>query len=254
MVVEYDGSAGFCPLGDNNFTLANADILYDIDTHDYPYTFDLEIYANYTVYNPDDAVNVTFAAPFPQYSSYYENISIIVGNHTIPYCIEDPEAYKDDNIDLYYLTWWDTSFLIFNISLPKNDSIEVKYELISINNPFHGNIQSITYGLFTAHFWNEILHERIEFHVNGTYPNKYKEQLYGYPEINCTIENHENTRSYIWEWYNNNLSPDVMDVFIFYEFYYIHPTYILMWIIGVSGALIFIYLIYYLLKPKKYKR
>ena len=249
--VEEDGSAGFCPIGDNNLTLVNADILYDINTHDYPDTFSLCIYANYTVYNPDDAINITFAAPFPQYSTYYENISIIVGNQSIPYSIEEPEAYKDENIDLYYLSRRNTYFLICNVSLPKNDSVEIKYELISTNNPFHGGVQSITYGLFTAHFWNEILHERIEFYVNGTYPDNYRKQILTYPIINCTIENHENTRSYIWEWFNSNLDPDVFDVSISYQLYSkIDINLIINILVISSGIIIILYILFRFFKLK----
>lgn len=198
--VDYIG--GILPKENLNLSLTNADVLFQVNTTDFPYYL-YSFNSNYTIFNPNEQVNVTIAIPFLMEWREVNNLKLRVNDKWIPFSHDDSlsiesEIWQEylDNIDYYGYSY----AYIFNISIPANDSVIISCsfdysDYMRFLPPGYDTFELI-YIVGTARIWNGNITERIEYEVSGRFPDSYT------PQEDCNVSIIEAGRKYTWEWDN----------------------------------------------------
>lgn len=199
--VDYIG--GILPKENLNLSLVNADVLFKVNTTNFPYYF-YSFNSNYTIFNPDEQANVTIAIPFLMEWREVNNFKLRVNNLWIPFTHNyslstESEIWQEylDHVDYYGGGY--VYFYIFNISIPTNNSV-----IISCSFDYSDKMRSTTltgpyefeliYIVGTARIWNGNVTERIEYEVCGRFPDNYT------PQEDCNVSTIEAGKKYTWEW------------------------------------------------------
>ena len=201
------GTGNFLPGNSTNLSMANANVIFNIDAKKPNEKINIDFKGNYTIFNSDEAKEITLVAPFSTDFKNLEDTCLIkVKKETIPHnCIEYniTNSYWKDYFD--YMHWSSRKFLIINVTVPSNDSIMIEYSFTAyVDTVFYSNdVLHINYDVGTSRAWNGTITERVEFRVYGEPPNSYS-SFSGYTEepieYNCTITALENGRNYLWNW------------------------------------------------------
>lgn len=224
MSVDARGTGNFLPVENCSLIMTDANVIFDIK---YPNLFskiDLNFNGNYTIYNPNESLNITLVAPFsPDFNNLEAKCVIKIEETIVPFSVV--ESYIDDNpweeyifpyIDMHH--YYSRSFIVFNISIAKNNSIEIEFNFeATLSNRFSdsSNIVRIFYDVGTSRAWNGTITERVEFNVHGKLPDSYSKDKDEDFENNCIISNIENDRCYAWEWENKRIM--INSVYISYD-------------------------------------
>ncbi|MFW9864968.1 MAG: hypothetical protein ACFFEN_02640 [Candidatus Thorarchaeota archaeon] len=201
---------GFLPNEDYSCSMPNASVLIEIDATD-PYSyFGLVFTGNYTIFNPNDSLNLTIAAPFTKnIFGLDSNCTIKINNSVIPHdVVRYPwnESYTWDD----YIMIYNRNLIVCNLSLPKNKSILLEYN-------FKTNLESLLrdvsylnfiYDIGTAAVWEGKISETVEFRVIGRLPDSHSND----PMIMEIL----NGKSFIWEFKNVEIPPGLLSVYISY--------------------------------------
>jgi len=213
--VDFTGTGNFFPAENCSLTMTNARIIFNINFHE-PYNkIDVSFNANYTIYNPDPAQNITLAAPFsPDFANLAATCQIEVDNDQKQFVIykyhwSDPWAEYLDSADLGITDI--RNFILTNISCSENASIKLEYNFNAYI-PIDVNVDqlSIYYDVGTSRGWNGTITERVEFKTHGRLPNSYSAFSY------CTISNFTSGKSYTWEWTDEKINTN--NVYVSYYF------------------------------------
>ena len=200
------GTGNFLPGNSTNLSMTNANVIFNIDAKKPNEKINIDFKGNYTIFNSDEAKEITLVAPFSTDFKNLENTCLIkVKNETIPH------NYIEYNITNYY--WKDyfdyiymgsRKFLITNVTIPSNDSITIEYSFNAYINTlsYSNDVLHINYDVGTSRAWNGTITEQVEFRVYGETPDSYSTYS-GYregSEDNCTITHIEDGKSYTWNW------------------------------------------------------
>lgn len=207
LAVQYQGMGNFLPIENCSLIMTNASATFNLR---YPKTFSgivLNFKGNYTIYNPDSSLNMTLVAPFsPNFEDLESTCIIRIGENHTPFDVLENDI-NDNPWQEYLYTYLDwrfptsRNFVMFNVSIPENESIivEVIFDTI-ISKPFSNDVFTIFYDVGTSRAWNGTITERVEFIVDGMLPDSYSDYKEDEFEYNCTVLDMTNGTSYSWEW------------------------------------------------------
>lgn len=203
---------GFLPKENVSLSLTEANVLIEVEAINYPDIIRWNFEGNYTIYNPNNSIEITIAFPF--YMSFVNNISLRVNGNPIDiddvislYNVPDIwNSYMDDLSDTYYRNAY-----ICNITFPTNDSLNVQFNLNSysyrINDYFdYVGKYDIVYDVGTSRIWNGNITEKVEFRIQGRQPD------YCYYANQCNISENEDGKSYIWAWNNEIININLVGI------------------------------------------
>ena len=176
--VDYRGMAGFVPVENTPLTMTNASVVIDVNYRESSNKIYLHFNGNYTIYNPNVSQVITLGAPFSLDFTNIEDDCLKKVNETnFPFEVSEQDIYDnpwDQYFDIYFNGPFVRKFLIINISIPANDSLEIEYVFDSyISNPNSRQEISIYYDVGTSRAWNGLITERVEFKVVGKQPIYY---------------------------------------------------------------------------------
>lgn len=204
-LIRYTG--GILPKDNYSLSLISADVKIDADTSNLNYLKGVSFKANYTIFNPDDEVNVTIGAPFQFYPS--NNCTVSVNGTLIPFEILEEGEIQSEIWYEYLITCYDRHYFSIywiscNITIPKNTSIEIQYEFKKPK-PTYSSTPAyfdIIYDVGTARLWHGNITEIVEIRVHGHLPSSiYNEHL-------CNITDISDGVCYIWEWIDERIDVD----------------------------------------------
>ena len=203
----FTGTGNFLPENSTNLRMTNANVIFNIDAKNHHQKININFTGNYTIFNPDEAKNITLVAPFSTDFKNLENTCLIkVEKEIMPHSFIEYNITNDYWKEYFdYMYMGSRKFLITNVSMPANDSITIEYSFTAyVDTSFFSNdVLYINYDVGTSRAWNGTITERVEFKVLGEPPKTYS-SFSDYTEepieYNCTITALENGRSYLWNW------------------------------------------------------
>lgn len=208
---------GFIPKDDYSCFMPNASVLIKINATD-PYShFDLDFSGNYSLYNPNETLNLTIAAPFSEHLfGLNSNCTIKINNTILPYEVIEYQRNESYSWDIY-IKVYHRNLIVCNITLPKNKTVNLEY---AFKTSFTSTLRDVGYLDFhydigTSKIWNGTISERIEFKVHGRQPDSFFNV--SSPTINFTIIEIADTKRYIWEWENAIIPTGLYSVYISYK-------------------------------------
>jgi hypothetical protein len=213
---------GILPKENLNLSLTNAEVFFNVNTTDFPY-YNYSFNSNYTIFNPNEQVNITIAMPFLMDIWDVKNFILRVDYIEIPFTYNytltvESEIWQEylSNFDYPSSSLSSTCFYIFNISIPTNDSVmiscsfEHNYDYMAVGK-YALDMFELIYIVGTARIWNGNITERIEFDVCGRFPDNYTHQE------DCNMSTIETFRKYIWEWDNEIIEVNYVGISWHYE-------------------------------------
>ena len=211
---------GIIPNDNITLNLLDASVVFNIDSTDFLNTIGINFDGNYSIFNPDNLMNVTLYAPF-RLDSELINSSCNVQVNGTPISFELIDIYQlEDNVSEMIMDYLSTPFLflsnliVCNLTLAENKTTIIRYRFNgSMLNPLYTADEfSITYDLGTAKAWQGNITEKVEFVVNGKIPNSYREFSNYSLEDRCQITNINNGRVYTWEWDDENINTQLVGI------------------------------------------
>ncbi|MFX1269545.1 MAG: hypothetical protein ACFFAK_16410 [Promethearchaeota archaeon] len=218
------GLGGILPKENLTLSLVNAEVLFEINTLNFPNYLSWNFKSNYTIFNPDETINVSIAIPFNLPAPIY-NYSLTIDNN--PALIYDAIVinYASNISEIWNKYIEDINdgriFYLFNITIPANDSVLISFLCESIEISVKNIIKDygyceIIYDVGTARVWNGNITEKVEFKVYGHLPD------YCYHEEDCIISdlNHAKIpflskyydKCFSWEWNNETIEYDLVGI------------------------------------------
>jgi len=220
LMVYRQGLGNFLPEENVLLMMTNANVIFNVDAVYYHRKININFNGNYTIYNPDEAINTTLVAPFSTDFKNLESSCVIkIENTAISYGFLEynfTDSPWDEYLDWRYIGH--RKFIIINTTFPENDSITIEFSFdayIDIFEDYDG--LDIFYDVGTSRAWNGTITERVEFKVYGNRPDSYSEYREDIFEYNCTIFDIEDGISYLWEWENEIINVD--SVYISFSYY-----------------------------------
>jgi len=212
----YQYSGGLLPQENVSLSLISANVIIDADTSNLRYLGGISFEGNYTVFNPENDINITIAAPFSIYPE--NNLSVLVNGTSVP-----SDIIYYDNLESqlweYYIdniSWGNVLpryWILCNISIPKNKTVEIQYKFNNPKPTYSSELVSydILYDVGTARLWNGTITEKVEIRAHGYNPNSiYNEQL-------CNVSDILDGKSHTWEWVNETIEINLVGVHYYYD-------------------------------------
>lgn len=212
---------GILPQENLTLSLVNAEVLFEINALNFPKFLSWKFKSNYTLFNPDDTINVTIAIPFYPFNSI-SNASLTVDNNLTLYSLEYDTPFNSEIWNKYIENIGDERWaFLFNITIPKNNSVLINFSFESIENGLRYMIKEfgpyeIIYDVGTSRVWNANITEKVGFKVYGQLPD------YCYHEEDCNVSNIENDKilrfgiepdkRFIWEWNNEIIEYNLVGI------------------------------------------
>jgi hypothetical protein len=194
---------GLIPKEDYSCSMPNASVIIEIDaTNPYGH-FALEFMGNYTLYNPNDTLNLTIAAPFSSDIFGLNSTCILKMNDSkISYEVIECR-WNDDSPWNDYISFASRRILVVcNITIPMNASVILDYNFKTQIKSELSDVGSVSflYDVGTAKAWNGTITETIEFKVHGLQPDSYTER-----DLSPRIIEITDGKRYIWELRNEEI-------------------------------------------------
>jgi hypothetical protein len=211
---------GIIPNDNITLNLLDASVVFNIDSTDFLNTIGINFDGNYSIFNPDNLINVTLYAPF-RLDSDLINSSCDVQVNGTPISFELIKIYKlEYNVSEMIMDYLSNPFLslsnliVCNLTLAENSTTTIRYRFNgTVQNPLYAADEfSITYDLGTAKAWQGNITEKVEFVVNGKIPNSYREFSNYSLEDRCQITNINNGRVYTWEWDDEYINTQLVGI------------------------------------------
>lgn len=209
------GTGNFLPAENCSLIMTNASVVFNIEHRTNRIYLGFE--GNYTIYNPNESLNITLVAPFSTDFSNLESTCMVkVGGNDINISFIE--------VDLYESSWeqyfesspeWSNrrKFVVINTTVAENSSIELEYSFDAYTvDPNSVDVLEIYYDVGTSRAWNGSITERVEFRVHGKLPDSYSNCTENVFDYNCTIKEIEDGKSYAWEWLNKVITTDSVSI------------------------------------------
>jgi len=210
IVTAYDfGISGLFPYNQSHdLYMKKADVLIKLKSG---LNFHINFDGAYYIYNPDETVKFSIAAPFSNMPRNIDKSLKIKANGTIL----EHTLYEMTETGLlpwgsYLAKYYSRIFAICNIIFLENSTTVITYEWNTVISPSQTYIY-FTYDVGTGRTWNGKVHESVEYRVNGIQPYKIVED----PENNfprVQIQNHFIGKSYFWLWENENINENTVGI------------------------------------------
>ena len=211
---------GIIPNDNITLNLLDASVVFNIDSTDFLNTIGINFDGNYSIFNPDNVMNVTLYAPFRLDSELINSSCDVQVNGTpISFKLIDiyELEYNVSNVIMGYLSssfMFRSNLIVCNLTLAENSTTIIRYRFNGpMLNPLYTHDEfSINYDLGTAKAWQGNITEKVEFVVNGKIPNSYREFSNYSLEDRCQITNINNGRVYTWEWDDENINTQLVGI------------------------------------------
>jgi len=219
------GLGGILPKENLTLSLVNAEVLFEINALNFPNYLRWNFKSNYTIFNPDETINVSIAIPFDLSTPIYNYSLTIDNNPTLIYDVIFIDYANPPLSEIWnkYIENIDDGrkFFLFNITIPANDSVLISFSCESIEISVKYIIKDygyceIIYDVGTARIWNGNITEKVEFEVYGRLPD------YCHHEEDCIISdlNHVKipffsdycNKCFSWEWNNEIIEYDLVGI------------------------------------------
>jgi len=242
-------SGGLLPKENYSLSLISANVEIVADTSNLKLLGEIHFNGNYTIFNPENDINITIGAPFNFYP--IDNCTVLLNGTNIPFTIKnDNEIFDEENCEILQQYMVNTnelpSFNIFwvlcNISIPKNSSIRLEYKF---NTPRPKSTERvkyfyIIYDVGTARLWNGNITEVVEIIVHKNLPTSiYSENL-------CDTSNILNGMSYRWEWNEERIEVNYVGLHYYvdlsneYDYLYNSIKFTLILVVSIVGIILLI--------------
>ncbi|MFX1593855.1 MAG: hypothetical protein ACFFCL_14270 [Promethearchaeota archaeon] len=216
-ITSYSG--GLLPKENVTLSLISANVLIDADTSNLKYLGGISFNGNYTIFNPDDDINLTIGAPFEFYP--VENCTVLVNDTSIPYSIihdhDIDEEYDSEiwNQYIYNRSLVDQGFWVLcNISINRSTYMKLQYifNIPKPEFPYTFGYYRIIYDVGTARLWNGNVTETVKIRTHGNIPNSiYNEDL-------CVISDISDGKCYQWDWNEEKIEINYVGLNYYFDF------------------------------------
>ena len=179
LISVYTTFAGnFLPVENCSLIMTNANVIFNIDYPVLHNTIDLNFNGNYTIYNPNESLNMTLVAPFsPDFKNLESTCLIKIGGTVAPFSFVEYNLYEspwEQYLTHPYGMSGIRKFIVINATFPENDSIDIEFSFNAyIANPSSRDELIIFYDVGTSRAWNGTISEHVEFKVHGKLPDSY---------------------------------------------------------------------------------
>lgn len=217
MEVYAKGTGNFLPVENCSLIMTNASVIFNIEHVANRINVGFE--GNYTIYNPDESINVTLVAPFSiDFYNLESTCKVKIGGNVTTFSFIEVSLYETSWEQYLSSHEWSNrrKFVVINATVAENSSIELEYSFDAYTmDPNSVDVLTIYYDVGTSRAWNGSITERVEFKVHGKLPDFYSNCSEDVFEYNCAITDIEDGKSYAWEWLNKVITAD--DVYIKYR-------------------------------------
>lgn len=213
---------GIVPKNVYNCSMTDANVQLNVDAlkvnefgHQVLRHLNLTFMGNYTIFNPNDPINITVASPYDWEITALSNVEILVNNFTIPFDLVDIGYIITDEWDEFFYDHYSSMFFIVcNFTIPKNESIilESSFQTSISLAPIDVNEVYVNYVVGTYRGWDSPsapsglgITEQVKFRVHGQQPDRFSDYAPGGFSRNCTVTDIINGKSYLWRWDNETI-------------------------------------------------
>ncbi|MCG3216832.1 MAG: hypothetical protein KAS63_08930 [Candidatus Heimdallarchaeota archaeon] len=209
------------PLDDDTLRLTNANITIITEFADkreflMPIIFD----CNYSVFNPVATTSIaTIVFPISHILLHYtKTITTWFNGSEVEFqscdndLISELQELSIYHIDLYY-------FLCFSdVNLSGNSTSSFRIKIDAPKPIWMGRSAfefSLIHNVQTSRFWNGETTKKVEFIIHGEQPFEHSNYSETTPLRKCSVTNYDNSSSYVWNWENERITEDLVDVTFF---------------------------------------
>lgn len=229
VVVDLNGYGGLVPKNDTNLMMSEASVFFEISTITTVTEYRIRFNANYTIFNPNETLNVLVGAPFAYLTNVFEeDITILANGTAIEYELIHVESYETSPWKEYLDDYIDRDFFVSNLTFISNTYTILHYSFeynisqsdFTSSSKGYGGVE-IRYDVGTARAWSGNITETVEFRVYGQQPNYYSCRGYnstGSFKKEPTLYEIENGIRYIWSWDNERIEEDSIGLYFPYDF------------------------------------
>ena len=219
-------SGGLIPKENVTLSLISADVLIDVDMFNLNIPGRRSYNANYTIFNPGEAVNITIGAPFCSFQA--ENCTVCVNGTSISFDVINDYQIDYDNNEFaiwnqylynrsnYQINPWPYLggfWILCNISVPQNSYLNLEYEFYSPQRSryFVEGYYNIIYDVGTARLWEGNITESVVINIHGHLPHHI------YEEQSCLISDISDGKIYQWGWDNERVEVNFVGLYYYFN-------------------------------------
>lgn len=209
-------SGGLIPNENVSISILRAEVLIHANTRDLDSLGEMTFSGNYTIFNHGSNLNVSIAAPFLFYPT--NNFSILVNDIITPFLFyyeweDEAESWNQYLVNRSELSLRDHFWLVCNVSIPENASLELQYQFSTPSNLYFPKWGSyyLIYDVGTSRLWSGNITEQVEINVHGKLPNTI------YNEEECVIQDIHDGESYNWNWDDERISVNYVGVSYYFN-------------------------------------
>jgi hypothetical protein len=214
---------GLLPGNNTDLQMIEANVLMEIDeTYGENGSFGISFDGNYTIYNPNETLELLIGAPFQTiFGNLNDDLNIKVEGITKEFEIIYFDYENDSENpwrnyfgpDIFYMGRY---FALCNATFSGYSNTTIHYSFESATNVDRYDVIWIVYDVGTASAWNNVTTEYVEFRVYGQQPSYYSNST-NTTDYTLIINNIDNGKSYLWFW--EKVIIQTWGVFIEYEYY-----------------------------------
>ncbi|MCE7741566.1 MAG: hypothetical protein GOP50_03830 [Candidatus Heimdallarchaeota archaeon] len=203
--VIYESAGGLLPENNTELQMIEASVVMEInETYGNIGTFGIIFDGNYTIYNPNETIEILIGAPFLTiYEGLSDSLLIEVEGSEKEFDIVYYDYHNNTaNSWMDYFSLYITEsryFALCNVTFAGFSNTTIRYRFNSTTSFTDGSALYITYDVGTARAWNSSITETVEFRVIGEQPTDFTDFTEeGY--ANLTVTEISRGQSYLWSW------------------------------------------------------
>ncbi|MHA1347121.1 MAG: hypothetical protein ACTSVO_11390 [Candidatus Heimdallarchaeaceae archaeon] len=216
---------GIVPGNGTVLQMIEANVIMDIDeTYGENGSFAISFDGLYTIYNPNDTIEILIGAPFQtNFIDLVDTLKIEVEGLEKDFemiCFNEGNVTENTWNEYFHLPVMYNSryFALCNVSFSGNSNTTIRYTFDSRISASSVDIIMIIYDVGTARAWNNVTTEHVEFRAYGEQPRYYYNHT-SESMGNLTLTDIENGKSYLWSWE----SVIIEDAWVFLDYSYYIP-------------------------------
>lgn len=197
---------GIVPGNGTVLQMIEANVIMDIDGINRENgSFAISFDGLYTIYNPNDTIEVLIGAPFQTaFVDLVDTLKIEVEGVEKDFkmiCFSESNETENPWIEYFHLSIMYNSryFALCNVSFSGNANTTIRYTFDSKIGDNSVDVIMIIYDVGTARAWNNVTTEHVEFRAYGEQPRYYYNHT-SESMGNLTLTDIENGKSYLWSW------------------------------------------------------
>ena len=242
VVLEYDGFGHLIPNNETYLMMPQAEVLFEIVNVSEVTDYNIKFNANYTIFNPNETINVLIGAPFSDIKeSAYADVFITANGSVVDAELIHVEGHEQDpwheyvGLDIY------RDILVTNYTFITQTSTIIhysfEYTVSQDDNSYKPEGVFISYIVGTARAWDGNITETVEFIVHDQQPTNYW-CFCDWDNNDPSVHQIEDGYSYIWSWDEEQIQEDAIEVY--FPYYNVNPSFYKTPIITMSFVVLFI--------------